>query len=260
MTNYDDPGTVQFRLGRLVRQLSVPEFSAPLGLYREEFKEENELNALTRHIHFSPSKCWHNLTPSAASYNPYRSKASVLPPSLRYPHTILAHTIIGSTTAQESSLALIGQMSPQGISSMLSMRMIEKRQITYPSQCRLAQSTDEEAYKDILDDVSTRTYRLSHYHSLVQFMRRLHMLTSLSASLDSSSSVFNNLTTLMLLYSRFVSTSTSHRQTHLANHPAMKMTYGLMNLYDRQSILLHSRTDYSPKLQFEEFIIQEKNP
>ncbi|PPS19593.1 hypothetical protein GOBAR_AA00977 [Gossypium barbadense] len=32
-----------------------------------------------------------------------------------------------NTAAQESSLTLIGQMSPQGISSMLSMRMIEKR-------------------------------------------------------------------------------------------------------------------------------------
>ncbi|KHG27426.1 hypothetical protein F383_34250 [Gossypium arboreum] len=33
MTNHDDPGTIQFRLGGLVRQLSVPEFSAVLGLY-----------------------------------------------------------------------------------------------------------------------------------------------------------------------------------------------------------------------------------
>ncbi|KAK5794228.1 hypothetical protein PVK06_035445 [Gossypium arboreum] len=32
---------------------------------------------------------------STASYNPSRSKASVLPPSLRYLHAILAHTIIG---------------------------------------------------------------------------------------------------------------------------------------------------------------------
>ncbi|PPR91946.1 hypothetical protein GOBAR_AA28744 [Gossypium barbadense] len=61
-----------------------PEFSAALGLYTEEFKEENELHALTRHIHFSPSKCWHTLAPSAASYNPSHSKESVLPPSLRH--------------------------------------------------------------------------------------------------------------------------------------------------------------------------------
>ncbi|PPS07526.1 hypothetical protein GOBAR_AA13121 [Gossypium barbadense] len=125
-----------------------------------------------------------------ATYNTSHSKASALPPSLRYLHGILAHTItrrrestsivnthdayflwcmshghitdlayfialviqhqtewhkkgvisIGpyvtrlarhfgllSTAAKESSLTLIGQMSPQGISSMLSMRMIEKR-------------------------------------------------------------------------------------------------------------------------------------
>ncbi|PPR85685.1 hypothetical protein GOBAR_AA35006 [Gossypium barbadense] len=67
MTNYDDPGTVQFCLGVLVCQLSVPEFGAALGLYTED----------------------------AASYNLSRSKASVLPPSLRYLHAILTHTITG---------------------------------------------------------------------------------------------------------------------------------------------------------------------
>ncbi|KHG16302.1 Malate dehydrogenase [Gossypium arboreum] len=95
MTNYDDPDTVQFRLGGLVCQLSVPEFGAALGLCTKEFKEENELHTLTRHIHFSLSKCWHTLALGAASYNPSRSKALVLPPILRYLHAILAHTIIG---------------------------------------------------------------------------------------------------------------------------------------------------------------------
>ncbi|PPS12814.1 hypothetical protein GOBAR_AA07826 [Gossypium barbadense] len=50
-------------------------------------------------------------------------------------------------------LTLIGQMSPQGISSMLSMRMIERHRGTYPPQYRLTQSTKEEAYEDIPDDV-----------------------------------------------------------------------------------------------------------
>ncbi|PPS19427.1 hypothetical protein GOBAR_AA01149 [Gossypium barbadense] len=95
MTRYDDLGKVEFRLGGLICKLSVPEFGATLGLYTEEFREENELHALSRHIHFSPSKCWHTLAPSIASYNPSRSKASVRPPSLRYLHAILAHTIIG---------------------------------------------------------------------------------------------------------------------------------------------------------------------
>ncbi|PPS12746.1 hypothetical protein GOBAR_AA07890 [Gossypium barbadense] len=95
MTNYNDPGMMQFRLDRLVRQLSVPEFGVALGLYTEAFKEENELHALSRHINFSPSKCWYTLAPSTAFYNPSLSKASVLPPSLRYLHAILAHTITG---------------------------------------------------------------------------------------------------------------------------------------------------------------------
>ncbi|PPS04403.1 hypothetical protein GOBAR_AA16260 [Gossypium barbadense] len=69
MTRYDDHSTVQFRLGGLIRQLSVSEFGATLGLYTEEYREENELHALSRHIHFSPSKCWHTLAPSTASYH-----------------------------------------------------------------------------------------------------------------------------------------------------------------------------------------------
>ncbi|KAK5811967.1 hypothetical protein PVK06_027359 [Gossypium arboreum] len=103
MTRYDDPGTVQFRLGGLICQLSVLEFGAALGLYTEEFREENELHALSRHIHFSPSKCWHTLAPSTASYNPSYSKASVLPPSLRYLHAILART----TTERRESTSVI---------------------------------------------------------------------------------------------------------------------------------------------------------
>ncbi|PPR89937.1 hypothetical protein GOBAR_AA30747 [Gossypium barbadense] len=153
-------------------------FHLQTGLYTEELKEENDLDALTRHIHFTPSKCWYTLALGAASYNTSRSKASVLPPSLRYLHAILAHTITGrqestgvinnhdayflwlarhfgllNTVAQESSLTLICQMSPQGISSMLSMRMIERHRGTYPPQYHLAQSTFEEAYEDIPDDV-----------------------------------------------------------------------------------------------------------
>ncbi|PPS17270.1 hypothetical protein GOBAR_AA03300 [Gossypium barbadense] len=165
MTRYDDPGTVQFRLGRLILQLSVLEFGAALGLYTEEFREENELHALSHHIYFSPSKCWHTLAPSTVSYNPSHSKASVLPPSLRYLHAILAHTIIGrrESTGQQmerhwkwviSIGPYVTRLARQGISSMLSMRMIERRRGTYPTQCRLTQSTEEEAYEDIPNDVS----------------------------------------------------------------------------------------------------------
>ena len=70
-----------------------------------------------------------------------------------YVTRLARHFGLLNTAAQESSLTLIGQMSPQGISSMLSMRMIEKCRGTYPPQYRLTQSTEEEAYEDIPDDV-----------------------------------------------------------------------------------------------------------
>ncbi|KAK5842399.1 hypothetical protein PVK06_004749 [Gossypium arboreum] len=95
MTNYDDPSTVQFCLRELLFQLSVLEFNTVLGLYTEEFKEENHLHALNCHIHHSPSWCWDALVPDGATYNPSRSKASALPPSLRYLYAILAYTITG---------------------------------------------------------------------------------------------------------------------------------------------------------------------
>ncbi|PPR95177.1 hypothetical protein GOBAR_AA25490 [Gossypium barbadense] len=152
---------------KLIHQLSIPEFDAALGLYTKEFKEENELHALSHHINFSPSKCWHTLAPSAASYNPSRSKASVLPPSLRVRHRpCLFHRPCDSApdgAALEGGhlhwplrdLTGATLQAPQhcGISSMLSMRMIERRRGTYPLQYHLAQSTEEEAYEDIPDDV-----------------------------------------------------------------------------------------------------------
>ncbi|PPR89764.1 hypothetical protein GOBAR_AA30921 [Gossypium barbadense] len=149
--------------------------------------------------------CWRAFVPALATYDPSRSKASALAPSLRYLHAILAHTLTGrrestsianthdayflwsmehgnifflayfitlaihhqterhrkgvisigpyvtrlaryfgllNTAAQSSSLTLISQMSPQGILSMLHMRMIEKRCGTYPPQYCLIQSAE----------------------------------------------------------------------------------------------------------------------
>ncbi|PPR92882.1 hypothetical protein GOBAR_AA27790 [Gossypium barbadense] len=103
----DDPGTIQFRLGSLVRQLNVPVFGTALGLYTEEFIEENELHTLNHHIHHFPSQRWNALTPKAASYNPSRSKASALPPSLRYLHAILVHTLTEGERALASSTLTI---------------------------------------------------------------------------------------------------------------------------------------------------------
>ncbi|PPS05687.1 hypothetical protein GOBAR_AA14959 [Gossypium barbadense] len=55
MTNNDDSGTIHFRLGGLVRAMSVPEFGVALGLYTDEFIEKEDMNALPRNIHISPS-------------------------------------------------------------------------------------------------------------------------------------------------------------------------------------------------------------
>ncbi|PPS08566.1 hypothetical protein GOBAR_AA12079 [Gossypium barbadense] len=126
MKNYDDPNTVQFHIGRLVRQLSVLELGTALGLYSKEFKEENDLDTLNRHIHRSPSRCWDALDQECK-----RAPASST-------LTMPTFMVLLITVAKESSFTLIGQMSPQGISSMLSMRMIEKHRGTYPPQYRLA--------------------------------------------------------------------------------------------------------------------------
>ncbi|PPS08269.1 hypothetical protein GOBAR_AA12367 [Gossypium barbadense] len=190
MTNNDDPSTIHFRLGGLVCAMSVPEFGVSLEPYTDEFIEEEDINALPRNIHISPSLCWKALAPLSSTYDPSRSKASALPISLRYLHAILAHTLTGrrestsiinthdayylwcmvnahvtdlayfiafairhqterhqkgvisigpyvtrlarhfgllNIVAQSSALTLIGQMSPQGITTMLHMRMIERR-------------------------------------------------------------------------------------------------------------------------------------
>ena len=92
MKNNDDPSTIHFRLGGLVRAMSVPEFGVALGLYTDEFVEEEDMNALPRNIHISPSLCWKALAPLSSTYDPSRSKAT-LAPSLRYLYAILAHTL-----------------------------------------------------------------------------------------------------------------------------------------------------------------------
>ncbi|PPS18315.1 hypothetical protein GOBAR_AA02261 [Gossypium barbadense] len=82
MMNNDDPGTIHFRLGGLVHAMSVPEFGLALGLYTDEFMEEEDMNAQPRNIHISSSLCWKALAPLTSTYDPSRLKASALPPSL----------------------------------------------------------------------------------------------------------------------------------------------------------------------------------
>ncbi|KAK5775725.1 hypothetical protein PVK06_043658 [Gossypium arboreum] len=95
MTNNYYPGTIHFRLGGLVRMMSVPEFGVTLGLYTNKFMEEEDMNAIPRNIHISPSLCWKALAPLSSIYDPSRSKTLALAPSLRYLHAILSHTLTG---------------------------------------------------------------------------------------------------------------------------------------------------------------------
>ncbi|KAK5834398.1 hypothetical protein PVK06_018276 [Gossypium arboreum] len=93
MNRHDEPGTIVFRLGGLVRHMSVLEFGASFGLYTEEFMTFENFVQLHRHIHYSPSCCWSDLTASTVPYDASRSKATSLPPTLHYIHAILAHTL-----------------------------------------------------------------------------------------------------------------------------------------------------------------------
>ncbi|PPS17699.1 hypothetical protein GOBAR_AA02871 [Gossypium barbadense] len=58
---------------------------------------------LHHHIHYLPSCCWTDLTASTVPYDVSRSKATSLPPALRYIHAILAHTL---TVRRESTGAV----------------------------------------------------------------------------------------------------------------------------------------------------------
>ncbi|PPS16930.1 hypothetical protein GOBAR_AA03643 [Gossypium barbadense] len=157
MTNYDDPGMVQFRLDRLTHQLSVPEFGTAPRLYTEEFKEENDLHVLNRHIYRSPSA--HTVTGRRESTGVVNTHDTYFLWCMSHGHDIdlayfIALAIQHQTKRHRKGVIFIRPyMSPQGISSRLSMRMIEKRRGTYPPQYRLAQSTEKEAYEDIPDDV-----------------------------------------------------------------------------------------------------------
>ncbi|PPS06277.1 hypothetical protein GOBAR_AA14369 [Gossypium barbadense] len=58
-----------------------------------------------------------------------------------------------NTAAQSSALTLIRKMSPQGITTMLHMRMIERRLRIDPPQYRFSHAIDEEDLEEIPDNV-----------------------------------------------------------------------------------------------------------
>ncbi|PPR85996.1 hypothetical protein GOBAR_AA34695 [Gossypium barbadense] len=166
MTNNDDLGTIHFRLGGLVRAMSVPEFGIALGLYTDEFMEEEDTNALPRNIQSPPpcaGKLWHHslppttpaarrpqLSPLPSATERYRKGMISIGP---YVTCLARHFGLLNTAALSSAFTLIGQMSPQGITTMLHMRMIERQRGTDPPQYRLSHAIDEEDLEDIPDDV-----------------------------------------------------------------------------------------------------------
>ncbi|PPS13928.1 hypothetical protein GOBAR_AA06650 [Gossypium barbadense] len=197
MTNYDDPSTVQFRLGGLVCQLSVLEFRTALGLYTEEFMEENNLDTLNRHIHHSPSRSWDALVPGGATYNPSHSKASALPPSLRYLHTILAHTITG----RRENTGVVNTHDAYFLWCMSHGYIIDLAYF-------IALATQHHTERHRKGLISIGPYHEDPPTQPPPPSRPVHAAASyadISECLTrSSSNVFNDLTTLMLLYSRFL--------------------------------------------------------
>ncbi|PPR92233.1 hypothetical protein GOBAR_AA28439 [Gossypium barbadense] len=135
LMSYDDPGTVQFFLGGLICQLGVPDAgtlwpqrcllqSWPLqGISSSTFPE-----VPTRHFGSNDYRKTERHRKGVIFIGPYVTR-------------LARHFGLLETAAQESFLTVIGQMSPQGILSMLSMGMIERHRGTYPPQYRLAQST-----------------------------------------------------------------------------------------------------------------------
>ncbi|PPS20451.1 hypothetical protein GOBAR_AA00135 [Gossypium barbadense] len=150
MTNNDDPGTIHFRLGGLVCSMSVPEFGVALGLYTDDFMEEKDMNALPHNIYISPSLSY--FTAFVIRHQTERHWKGVISIG-PYVMRLARHFGLLNTAAQSLALTLIGQMSPQGITTMLHMRMIERQRGTDPPQYRLSHVIDKEDLEDIPDDV-----------------------------------------------------------------------------------------------------------
>ncbi|PPS06861.1 hypothetical protein GOBAR_AA13788 [Gossypium barbadense] len=125
MTNFDNPGMIQFCLdGLSMANGHVIDLAYFISLAIRHQTERHRRGVL--------------------SIGPYVTR-------------LAQHFGLLNMAEQSSSLTLIGQMSLQGILSMLSMRMIEKRRGTYPSQYCLAQSTEEEDLEDITDSATTHS-------------------------------------------------------------------------------------------------------
>ncbi|PPR97986.1 hypothetical protein GOBAR_AA22682 [Gossypium barbadense] len=175
------------------------------GLYTEEFMDDNELDTLHCYIHYSPSKCWSALVPGSATYDPSRSKASTLAPSL---------SILASPTQRRKHLPLPSLV-----------------------RCphRASRSAEEEDLEDITDDVPP------HHEDPPSQPPPIHRPVHAAASysdisnykeLQSSPSLRN----LKLRWKRFSTTAMSYPATTITS--SLDTVVVEPNLYHHQSILL----------------------
>ncbi|PPR94923.1 hypothetical protein GOBAR_AA25742 [Gossypium barbadense] len=155
MTNNDDPGTIHFRLGGLAL--------APLSSTYDP--SCSKASALPFSLQYLYAILAHTLTGRRESisvvntHDAYylwcmteRHRKGVISIGPYVTH-ISRHFSILNIAAQSSVLTLIGQMSPQGITIMLHMRMIERQRGIDPPQYRLSHAIDEKDLEDIPDDV-----------------------------------------------------------------------------------------------------------
>ncbi|KAK5838942.1 hypothetical protein PVK06_007690 [Gossypium arboreum] len=140
---------------------------------RYEFMGADNFLHLHRHIHYSPSCCWTDLKASQIPYdsmvtghifglayfialafhhqtNRNRKGLICLGP---YVTRLARHFGLFDTLEMSSTLTLVVQMFPQGISSMIHMRMIERCHGFDPPQYRLAHSDGQDDPEDITENV-----------------------------------------------------------------------------------------------------------
>ncbi|PPR87086.1 hypothetical protein GOBAR_AA33604 [Gossypium barbadense] len=146
-----------------------PEFGVTLGLYTNEFMEEEDMHALPRRRENTGVVNIHDAYYLWCMANAHVTNlAYFIAFAIRHqtkwhrkgvisigPYVMHLARYFGflNTVAQSLALTLIGQMSSQGITTMLHMRMIERQRGTDPPQYRLTHAIDEEDLEDIPDDV-----------------------------------------------------------------------------------------------------------
>ena len=104
-----------------MHHMSVPEFDAALGLSTEEFMSAENFLLLHRHIQYSPSSCWVDLTTSTTPYDVSRSKATSFPPALWDIYALLAHTL----TSRRESIGVFSTIDAYFLWSMATRHIFD---------------------------------------------------------------------------------------------------------------------------------------